>query len=82
MDLTKILWALVAFGVGLCIGGCLELSALFIGFCLLFGAYYLSTALFNAVDRFTQTLFEQQQKEQEEQRTIGYENSLREINED
>ena len=82
MDLGKIMLIIASFALGLTIAGVLPLWAFFIGGCVLFSGYFLSTAIFNAVDRFCQTLFDQQQKEQEEERTIGFPQSLLDVNED
>lgn len=79
MDLSKLVWALVAFGIGLTVGGCLEISALFIGLCLLLGAYFIASAVINGLAGLQQP---QQTTEPEASRPIGYEQSLVDINEE
>lgn len=71
MDLGKVMLGITAFAVGLCLGGCLEVSALFICICILFGAYFIGTALLNVAERLRDALAELEQQEPEV-RKIGY----------
>ena len=87
MDLTKVLWALGAFTLGLCIGGVVEIGTLVVVACILFGVYYVSVSVFNAVggvredvESLKRTL--DQPKDEEQRTPIGFQSNLVEINEE
>lgn len=75
MDMSKVIWALVAFGIGLAIGNCISWSALFAGICLMASAVYVGTAILNGLGMIDQTLREQSEQP-EERRPIGFEQNL------
>lgn len=77
MDLSKILIALVAFGAGLCLGGVLEVGALFLCYCILFGFYFLATAVLNGLAGLQPPV-----QEEEPRNPIGYPTNYVEVGDD
>ena len=89
MDLSKILWALGAFALGLCLGGCIEIGTLLLVVSILFGAYLIVNAIINAGDAVLNALQNIKgsvdafkKDEDETRRPIGFETNYVEINEE
>ena len=77
MDLSKVLWLVVAFALGLCLGGILPLWAFFIGFAVLFAGFYVSAVIANVIT----PLYPKEEPEAEE-RHIGFQQNLMDVDEE